>query len=176
MFRILFLMVALVATSCHREPKPLTPKEGELPPLPPASGTAVGYLVDSASQLKLRDDQLLQLKQLDVSLAARNDTLDTQLRAIERPDEEQVEKGKPPARHNNAPGAQVKTTADAHKLHEAKAANDRDALVKAFALLDADQKEIAKRLLDERGIALPGAAQKQEQRSAEDGVPLPDAP
>jgi hypothetical protein len=169
--RILFV-IALVLAGCHREPQPMHPKEGELPPLPPASGTAVGYLVDNASQLKLREEQLSKLKEIDASLSARNDQLDTQLRIIEKPDEQPAEKGKPPPVHNNAPGAQVKTTPEAAKLRDAKAANDRDALVKAFAVLDPPQLEIAKRLLDERGIALPGAKPKQNEPSPEDGVPL----
>ncbi len=170
------LLVALalaLAPACHRDPKPMTPKEGELPPLPPASGTAVGYLVDNAGQLRLRDDQLSKLKQIDNSLSARNDSIDTQIRTIERPDEEQVGKDQPPPRHNNAPGAQVKTTRDSAKLHQAKAENDRDALEKAFALLDDDQKQIAKKLLEERGISSPGAGQQQPPpRPESEGVPL----
>jgi hypothetical protein len=169
----LFLLAAVLAVAgYHSDPKPMTPKEGELPPLPPASGTAVGYLVDNATQLKLRDDQLTQLKQIDTSLAARNDSIDTQLRSMVKPDEEQPQKGQPPPRHNNAPGAQVRTTGDAGKLQEAKAANDKDALVKAFALLDADQQAAARRLLDERGIVAPGAAKKEPSRTSDDGVPL----
>jgi len=170
--RTWLIAFALATAACHHDPQPMHPKEGELPPLPPASGTAVGYLVDNASQLKLREDQLNKLKEIDNSLAARNDQLETQLRLIEKPDEEQPEKGKPMPRHNNAPGAQVKTTPEAAKLRDAKAANDRDALVKAFAVLDSDQQEIAKRLLDERGVALPGAKPKQNEPSPEDGVPL----
>ena len=176
MSRLLFLNVLLVAGllgGCpHRDPTPMKPKDGELPPLPPASGTAVGYLVDSATQLKLRDEQLTKLKEIDASLSARNDSIDTQLRVIEKPDDEQSEKGKPPPRHNNAPGAQVKTTRDAAKLHEAKKANDKEALDKAFALLDPDQQELARKLLDERGVAAPGTKPKQTSRGSDDGVPL----
>jgi len=151
----------------------MKPKEGELPPLPPASGSVIGYLVDNAAQLKLRDDQLEKMKQLDFSLAAKNDSIDTQLRTIERPNEEPQEKNKPPPRHNNAPGAQVVTTPDAQKLHNARAANDKDALEKAFALLDDDQKQVAKRLLDERGISAPGTKKDEKQRTDADGTPLP---
>src|SRR5438105_3359282 len=135
----LALLALLAAAGCHKDPAVMHPKDGELPPLPPASGTAVGYLVDNATQLKLRDDQLSKLKAIDNSLAARNDSIDTQLRTMEKPDEEEGEKGKPPPRHNNAPGAQIKTTGETGKLHEAKAANDRDALARAFEVLDADQ-------------------------------------
>lgn len=173
------LIAALVVTgACKKDPPIMQPKEGELPPLPPASGTAVGYLIDNASQLKLRDDQLSKLKDIDTSLAARNDAIDTQLRAIEKPDEEPAAKGQPPPRHNNAPGAQIKTTPDAAKLHEAKKANDKDALERAFALLDPDQKEMARRLLDERGIVAPGSTKpakeprQGEPQTSETGVPL----
>lgn len=172
MLRIFLLAAGLVLVGCHREPKPMTPKEGELPPLPPASGTTIGYLVDNATQLKLRPDQLGKLKEIDVSLAARNDSIDTQLRGLIKPDEQPVEKGQPPPRHNNAPGAQVKVTGEAGKLQEARAANDKDALKRAFALLDPDQQEAARKLLDERGIVAPGADKKPPTRSAADGVPL----
>jgi hypothetical protein len=169
----LCLFIALLATftplvGCRRDPQPMTPKEGELPPLPPASGTAVGYLVDNAGQLSLRDDQLTRLKQIDASLAARNDSLDTQLRAMERPNEAApAEKGAPPPRHNNAPGAQITTTGDASKLHQAKAGNNFEALEKALAVLDPDQQAIARRLLEERGIAVPGEAKPGEAKPGE---------
>ena len=172
MFRLVFAIALLGA--CHHDPQPMKPKEGELPPLPPASGSAVGYLVDNATQLKLRDEQLAKLKEIDTSLSARNDSIDTQLRSIETPQEEpEGKKGEPPPRHNNAPGAQIKTTPDAQKLHQARANNDQEALEKAFAVLDDDQKTIAKRILDDRGIAAPGAKKKTEQRTDDDGKPLP---
>jgi len=172
----LVLLVTLATAGCHHEPDVMTPKPGELPPLPPASGTAVGYLVDAASQLELRADQLDKLKKIDASLAARNDVLDTQLRTIEKPEEEEAEKGQPPPRHNNAPGAQVKTTPDAAKLHAAKKANDKEALDRAFAVLDPPQQEKARRLLDERGIVAPGAKPKDAPKTSDDGVPLPRQP
>lgn len=174
MVRFVLLVALFSITSCSSNPKPITPKEGELPPLPPASGTAVGYLVDNAGQLKLRDDQLEQLKALDTSLAAKNDSIETQLRTMERPDVAPPEKDKPPPRHNNAPGAQITSSPDAQKLHRARAANDQDALVKAFAVLDDSQKTIAKRLLEDRGITPPGAAKKGEpSRTDADGTPVP---
>jgi hypothetical protein len=172
MLRTLLLTAGLVLVGCHREPQPMTPKEGELPPLPPASGTTIGYLVDNATALELRPDQLDKLKEIDTSLAARNDVIDTQLRGMVKPDEAPAQKGQPPPRHNNAPGAQVKVTGEAGKLQEARAANDRDALQRAFALLDPDQQEAARKLLDERGIVAPGADRKPPVRSEADGVPL----
>lgn len=184
MFRTSVLAIALSLVACHHDPKPMTPKEGELPPLPPASGTPVGYLLDNASQLKLRDDQVAQLKKLDASLSARNDAIETQLREIEKPEEEApAEKPKagdpPPKPKNWAPGASaVHTTSDAGKLREAKAENNKDALLKAFALLDADQQATARKLLDDRGVSSPtvpaGGPKQPPPKSADDngGVPV----
>src|ERR1041385_167995 len=83
------LALALIALGCHHDPQPEHPKPGELPPLPPASGTPIGYLIDSAGDIKLRDDQLDKLKSIDASLAARDAEIDTQLRQLERPEEEE---------------------------------------------------------------------------------------
>lgn len=150
----------------------MRPQEGELPPLPPSSGTPVGYLLDNATVLELREDQLAKLKDIDQSLAVRGEVIDTQLRQIEKPDEAQAEKGQPTPRHNNAPGAQVRTTADAGKLHEARKANTTEALEKAFALLDPAQQTTARKLLEDRGVVAPGSTVKKPQRSPEDGTPL----
>jgi hypothetical protein len=170
----LFLLLAIAG--CHKDtdPPPLQPKEGELPPLPPSSGTPVGYLVDNASALELRPDQLDKLKDIDKSLSARDDAIDTQLRIIEKPEEDpKGEQGAPPTRHNNAPGAQTRTTPDAAKLHSARKENDYEALQKAFALLDPPQQATARKLLEERGVATPGgAAAKPPKRTADDGTPM----
>jgi len=174
MLRATFFALLLLA-GCHHDtdPPPMHPKEGELPPLPPSSGTPVGYLLDNATQLQLTDEQLSKLKEIDKSLAARDDEIDTQLRLIEKPQEDpEPPKGQPPARHNNAPGAQIKTTPDAAKLHKARAANDSAAIQKAFALLDPTQQTTARTLLEARGIAAPGSQIKQRPRDPEDGTPL----
>lgn len=165
----------LVLAGCHHDadPPPMHPKEGELPPLPPSSGTPVGYLLDNAGPLQLRDDQLKQLKEIDRSLAAQDDEIETQLRLIEKPEEDpEAPKGQPPPRHNNAPGAQIHTTPDANKLHNARKENDIEALKKAFALLDPTQQATARKLLDDRGVAAPGSDTKQPKRTSDDGVPL----
>lgn len=172
--RTVFLVLALAG--CHRETAPAHPNPGEVPPLPPASGTPVGYLIDSAGDLKLRDDQLKQLKDIDASLAARDAEVDTQLRQIEKPDEDGEDPkqngGKRP-RHNNAPGAQIKTTGDAKKLHLIRDAQDRDSLKQAFALLDPEQKTTATKILQDHDVEVPGVKKKEEQTSSDDGTPLP---
>ncbi len=174
MLRLLCLACLLAA--CSHDPPVMTPAAGELPPLPPASGTPVGYLIDNAAQLSLRDDQVSKLKELDTSLAARDDEIDTQLRIIEKPVEEEGEgpasKGGRGKIHNHAPGASIHTTADAGKLHDARKSNDHEALVKAFTYLDPTQQDAARKMLVDRGVDAPGAAVKKPVESADDGVPM----
>jgi hypothetical protein len=174
----MFFVFALALAACSHEPPQLHPKPGDLPPLPPASGTPVGYLIDAAGELKLNDDQVSKLKDIDTSLAAEDDEIDTQLRQIEKPDTEGEQPQKqpgapPPKRHNHAPGAMVKTTGDAGKLHERRKVNDREALKRAFVLLDADQQTAARKILGDRGVEAPGAAAKKASNEPNpDGVPL----
>jgi hypothetical protein len=167
----LLTLVVLAFAGCRKDPQP-TAGTHELPPLPPASGTPVGYLIDNASHLNLREDQITKLQAIDNSLAVRNEGIDTQLREIEKPEPEAPQDPKaPPERKNMAPGAQpMTTTADAGKLHEARADNNRDALQKAFALLDDDQKIAAQKLLADRGIQSPGGAAPAPSQS-DSGVP-----
>lgn len=113
--------------------------------------------------LALNDQQLAELQRLDASLAAKNDAIDTQLREIEKPEEGAVaepDKHETEMRPNNwAPGAMpTRTTADSGKLHESREANVKDALTKAWAVLDAKQQEAAAKLLAERGITAPKPA------------------
>jgi hypothetical protein len=175
MLRRLVLLVALVA--CHREPPATHPTSADLPPLPPASGTPVGYLIDASVDLKLRNDQMKQLKEIDASLAARDAEIDTELRQIERPEEDEPppDHGKQ-ARHNNAPGAQVHSNADAAKLHQMRNSNDRDALKKAFALLDPAQRDSATKLLESHDVEVPGGEKKSDASGSADGKPLPPEP
>ena len=165
------LCAVLVLTACRKQIDPDPEHPQEAPPLPPASGTPVGYLVDNASQLNLREDQLARLQDIDRGLSARDDEIETQIRLIEKPAEDpEVPKGAPPPRHNNAPGAQVRTTPDAEKLREARRANDDDALRKAFAILDPAQQAAARKLLEDRGITPPGA-DAGPRREPADGAP-----
>lgn len=68
-----------VVLGCSHDTKPVVQPDDH-PPLPPASGTPIGYLIDDASELGLRDDQLSQLKTIDSDLSARLDVLDTETR------------------------------------------------------------------------------------------------
>jgi hypothetical protein len=75
------LGLALVAVlGCSHETRPAVQPDDH-PPLPPASGTPIGYLIDDAGELSLRDDQLTQLKEIDTDLADRLAALDGQGRS-----------------------------------------------------------------------------------------------
>ena len=164
------LCAVLVLTACRKQIDPEPEHPQEAPPLPPASGTPVGYLIDNASQLSLRDDQLAKLQDIDRSLSARDDEIETQIRIIEKPaDDPETAPGTVPRLHNNAPGAQVKTTPDAAKLREARRSADDDALRKAFAILDPAQQTAARKLLEDHGFTPP--ADKPTRREPTDGAP-----
>lgn len=166
------LCAVLVLTACRKQIDPEPEHPQETPPLPSASGTPIGYLVDSAGPLNLRDDQLAKLQDIDRSLSASDEQIETQIRLIEKPaeDPEAVAPGSAPRLHNNAPGAQVKTTPDAAKLREARKAADDDALRKAFAILDPAQQTAARKLLEDHGFTPPADA-RPTRRDPADGAP-----
>src|ERR1700733_9756877 len=175
----LAVVASLTLAACHHDPAPIKPEPGETIPLPPASGTPVGYLIDSATDLKLRDDQLKQMQDIDASLAARDAELDTQLRQIERPTDEepgptpvQQKAGMKRERRNLAPGQNTGTNADSGKLHEIRNAQDRDAIKRVFAILDPAQLTTAKHILEDHGVPIPGE-QKKEVTNSDDGKPVP---
>jgi hypothetical protein len=163
---------------CHHETPIAQPHPGEKAPLPPASGTPLGYLIDAQTDLKLNDDQVKKLQELDASLAARDAEIDTQLRQVEKPDPDEAEAEKQaaaaghPRRHNNAPGASGKPTGDAAKLHEIRNSQDLDALTKAWVILDKDQQVAAAKILSDHDVQVPGQKKKVEQTS-DDGTPVP---
>jgi hypothetical protein len=66
----------------HEARPPVQPvvQPDERPPLPPASGTPIGHLVDDASELKLSDDQLSKLQAINDDLAGRLAADDSELR------------------------------------------------------------------------------------------------
>jgi hypothetical protein len=171
---VLALLVALAG--CHSDPPPANPTE--MPPLPPASGTPIGYLIDSASDLKLNEEQLTQLKDLDASLAAQDADIDVQLRQIEKPEAEEQQSPQQQKAHekrsrtNMAPGASVQTNADAGKLHAMREQLDKAALHKAWTVLDKDQQVPAKKILEDRGVEVPGTV-KAAAAPSEDGTPVP---
>ena len=155
------LVLALgLSLGCGPKPQAHGPAPGEQP-LPPASGTAIGYLIDSSGTLELTAEQTEKLKSLDAQLSVRNEAINTQLREIEVPEEQEA-----PDKHetemkpqNWAPGGSpTKTTADSGRLHKAIEENTKEALDKAWAVLGPKQQDLAAKLLADRGIQSPKAS------------------
>ena len=76
-------LLVVAACSHHDAPAPVEP--AGTPPLPPASGTPIGYLIDDATELHLTDDQVTKLRDIDTSLAAELEVIDSQVRQANRP-------------------------------------------------------------------------------------------
>ncbi len=178
--RVLLLIAALMlgAAACGSNSNEVL-EPGGPPPLPPASGSVIGYLIDAKASLTLRDDQLAKLERIDSSLSARNGQIDAQLRMIEKPapaeqlSPQQQKAGEQPARYNNAPGASTMGTTDSQKLHKMRDDNDREAIKEALAILDPQQQTTAKRILQDRGVTVPGQAKGAPASNADSGTPLP---
>jgi hypothetical protein len=196
--RIALRLALAVMLGCGHDARPAAPP-GEPPPLPPSSGTPIGYLVDDAPELALRDDQLAQLKAIDAELVARLDVLDTELRssaptpaAASTPAAGRHRGGRhgggrrggmggsPAGAGSNGarPSPSGHGNADAvNRATEERATDVRVALARAFALLDPAQQQIAKRVLADRGVDLdagrspasPGEAGPTEPDTGSDG-------
>jgi len=167
-----------------REPVDPVIEPDEHPPLPPASGTPIGFLVDDAGELKLSDDQLSKLR-------AINDELATQL-AVDEGDmkPEPVEPAKKDDNKGRglgfrAGGAQegfggytggfpnaprtagqqgtddqggerhyVIPAATVNKVYQARAKHTLAAIKRALVVLDGGQQTVAKRVLVDHGVNL----------------------
>jgi len=80
----LLVAAAFVFGACHHDAPPPAEPAGT-PPLPPASGTPIGYLIDDARELKLDDNQVTKLRDIDTGLAAQLEVIDAQTRAATAP-------------------------------------------------------------------------------------------
>jgi len=163
--------IVAMLPGCGGDAKPVVQPD-EHPPLPPASGTPIGYLIDDASELALRDDQLVQLKAIDDDLAGRLAALDAKGHSAA------PAAAAPPAgggrrggrhggggRHRGGGGGGAGSaratpsvgsggTDAASQTTEVRADDVRDALARAFTVLDPAQQETAKRVLSDRGVDL----------------------
>jgi len=186
------------AVACSHEAAPAVVEPDEHPPLP--SATPIGYLIDDASELKLRDDQLDKLRTLDTNLAAELDVLDATPHAAgagsahpqggrrrggggggfgggggRRGGGGGGRRGAGQGSSSSAAPAAAASTqpssADtAGQKADQKARDVRDALGRAMAVLDADQQVIAKRVLSDKGVDLDPNAP-----AAESSEPEPSA-
>jgi len=165
-----------VGAACSRDATPATQPVGpeEPPPLPPASGSPIGFLLDDF-RLSLRDDQRSQLHTIDSELAAKLTNLESIMRntgSAAAPGEESRggvnvgasrENGSNDVQQvgghdNGASGGAISAQAAAEnaairkRVPEVRAHNVRDAIARAFAVLDPPQRDIARKILVERGV------------------------
>ncbi len=68
MRRIALGLVAWLALACHHDQPPPQSEPGKTP-LPSASGTPIGYLIEAAAPLNLRDEQIVRLHEIDDALS-----------------------------------------------------------------------------------------------------------
>jgi len=168
-----------LSLGCSREAKPAVQPDDH-PPLPPASGTPIGHLIDNAAELKLSDDQLTKLKAINDELATQLAVDDSELRpagAPRPPSDDDAPSGRglgaraggrlpsgasggaqgfPGAPGSPGTGVATQTTVvpgtTVGAVHQQRAHHVRDAIRRAFALIDADQQALARRLLADHGI------------------------
>ena len=173
MRRLLAILILLGA--CHHDPAPAAPADpSDHPPLPPASGTPIGFLIDDAGELKLRDDQVAKLREIDTSLAARLEVIDSQTRSANKPVEEAASPapsgghrggrhgggmggGGTSGRHRHGGGGGSGSVAPSNsamvsRLVDERTADVKDALERAFALLDPAQQVGAKKVLTDHDV------------------------
>ncbi len=155
--RHFLVAIVLAVSACSHDAKPAAEQS---PPLPPASGTPIGYLIDAATDLSLRDDQLAKLRAIDTKLSAELD-------AIDKHDQPHATGGSPRqnpmgGRHHGGRGGHGRRAAgsDAPAVDKdagARTNNDRvtdvkAALDEAFEILDDTQREQAHKVLADHGV------------------------
>ncbi|HET7501466.1 MAG TPA: hypothetical protein VFK02_10700 [Kofleriaceae bacterium] len=207
--RLLRLVVALslCATGCSHEATQVVQPANEPPPLPPASGTPIGYLLEDG-RLQLTADQRTKMKEIDEELAGRLANLDAaqrNARAATTSSDDDAPRHAPAGfkaamsqngvRNNasagNVPGANdgseppkfrkgltaeeiAQNKEELQRVPELRATNVRVAVAKVLRLLDAEQQQIARKVLVERGVdpdtgkfesqGDPGVTPKEEPR------------
>jgi hypothetical protein len=169
--RLRVLVLSLVLAACHHDTPAQDPSDK--PPLPSASGTPIGFLIDGAGDLHLRDDQVAKLRDIDTGLSAELDGLDSRLRAANKPHDQgsNAQGGGGGGMHmrgggmgRNGMGGRNRTAggqgsgSDAHHaaitngLSDQRAADVKEALHRAFEVLDPDQRDGAKKILSDHDI------------------------
>lgn len=176
----LVILAVLASFGCGGpKPEPIIPEPTPAEvPLPPSSGTPIGMLIDDATKLSLRTDQLDKLREIDDTLMARNDQLDARQRRYETlgvpPSEMRARqrKGLPGSKAATPPGGGSAAAASGpaiaavppeapqggldpsllQRFSDEKDANTKAAIARALDVLDPDQRELAEQILDERGV------------------------
>ncbi|HEU4730715.1 MAG TPA: hypothetical protein VFT22_22625 [Kofleriaceae bacterium] len=170
--------LAVPVLGCSHDARPAA-QPAEPPPLPPASGTPIGYLID-ARELALSPEQATQLKAIDEDLADRLAAIEGSLRqsdpsAHPAPGQEsnkgrglgfraggvRGDQGGAGARQTVFPGDTSVPVPPPrggdNPVAAGRAAEDRndlirDALARALGLLDSVQRIVARRVLTDHGV------------------------
>lgn len=209
--RFLWLAAAIAIAApavagCSHEATPVVQPASEPPPLPPASGTPLGYLLED-TRLQLTEDQRTKVKAIDEELAGRLANLDAAQRnskAATTPSDDDGPR-KPPAGfsaamnqngiRNGASAGKVPAVDDGteppkfrqgltadeiaankealQRVPEMRTANMRNAVARTLQLLDAQQQQIARKVLVEHGVD-PDTGKFEAE--GEPGVTPKDAP
>lgn len=175
-----------IGLGCGHDAKPAVQPDDH-PPLPP--GTPIGYLIDDASELQLRDDQVAKLKEIDSDLASHLDAIDSQQRGGHAPAASGQAAG---GRHRGGrrgggmrrggagsgsgsaaaqPPASSAGSAAASGKTEERADDVRAAIERAFAVLDPAQQPIAKRVLSDHGVDVDAGRPEPGHSEAEPDEP-----
>jgi hypothetical protein len=165
------VLVAVALIACHND----SISHPDIPPLPPASGTPVGYLVDSAADLKLSDTQVASLKDIDSNLSGQLDIIDMRLKAAGKPASAgsgsasprrqpggfQMAGGRRGRRQRNpqagsgaGSGSAAPRSPAIAQLENERENDVRDAISRALDLLDATQRKAAVAIFNDRGLDL----------------------
>lgn len=173
--------IELHAGCAHPSRPPAEPvvEPDERPPLPPAAGTPIGYLVDASAELELSDAQLGQLQSLNDELAGQLATDDAGMRpepVMPPPGDRNKGRGLgfragggtdggglraggfPGPAADTAHGSEGETRsyiipADVvTRVYRARARHIREAIAKAFALFEPAQRTTAQRVLVDHGV------------------------
>jgi len=164
------VLVALALIACHND----SISHPDIPPLPPASGTPVGYIVDSAADLKLTDAQVASLKDIDSNLSGQLDIIDMRLKAAGKPANAgsgsasprqqpggfQMSGRRGGRRRNSQAGSGAGSGSGAPRsaavaqLENERENDVRDAISRALNLLDATQRKAAVAIFNDRGLDL----------------------
>jgi hypothetical protein len=162
-----WLMIFALIVACHHDPDPVEP--AGTPPLPPASGTPIGFLIDDAD-LHLSSDQLGKLRDIDTALAAQIDTIDKATRSANKPAPDPSQQQQQPMgrrgrrggmggggggqRHSGSGAGSAAAAAATGKLADERTEDVKAALERAFALLDPKQQARAKQVLADHDVDL----------------------